>query len=188
MSILIAGILLWCLVHLLPAAFSGTRDRLVTKLGDNAYRGFFSLAIVGALVLIVFGWKSAVPTALYSPPLAANPALSLLILLGFVLFFASQVQGNIKRVVRHPQMTGVLFWGVAHLLTNGDSRSVTLFGALTVWAGLEILLINRRDGAWQKPGPAAIKFDVIPVVIGLVAFSAVLYFHGSLFGVSVIPG
>jgi uncharacterized membrane protein len=111
-----------------------------------------------------------------------------LVLIGLILFFASQAPGNIKRFIRHPQMTGTILWGVAHLLTNGDTRSVTLFGGLTVWAVLEIVMINRRDGQWQRPGPAAIKFDVIPVIIGSVIFAVVLYFHGSLFGVSPLAG
>ncbi len=187
MSLLISGVIIWSLAHLSPCLFPDTRYRLQKKLGENPYRGLFSLVILGSLVLIVFGWKSAIPTAVYAPPLASGPATSALILIGFVLFFSSQVPGNIKRFIRHPQMTGTLLWGVAHLLTNGDSRSVTLFGSLTIWAVLEVLMINRRDGDWQKPGPAAISYDVISVVIGLVTFAAVLYFHTTLFGVSPVP-
>jgi uncharacterized membrane protein len=187
MLLLVVGVIIWSLTHLFPSVLPGARDQLVRKLGENPYRGLFSIGIIGALILIVLGWKAAVPTALYSPPLTGNPATSVLILLGFVLFFASQVPGNIKRFIRHPQMTGVLLWGVAHLLTNGDNRSVTLFGGLTIWAILEVLMINRRDGEWQKPEPAAIKFDVITTVIGLVAFAAVAYFHATLFGVSPVP-
>lgn len=187
MTLLIVGVVLWGLAHLFPSVLTGTRRQLQEKLGEGPYRGVFALVIIGSLIVIVFGWKSAIPTVLYAPPLTASPVTSLMILIGFVLFFASQVPGNIKRFVRHPQMTGVLFWGVAHLLTNGDSRSVTLFGGFTLWAILEVLMINRRDGQWQKPGPAAIKFDIIPLVIGLVIFSAVLYFHATLFGVSAIP-
>lgn len=187
MALLISGVIIWSLTHLSRCIFPGARSRLQKKLGENPYRGLFSLVIIGSLILIVFGWKSVTPTAVYAPPLTSGPLTSGLILIGFVLFFASQVPGNIKRFIRHPQMTGTLFWGVAHLLSNGDSRSVTLFGGLTIWAVLEVLMINRRDGEWQKPTPAAIKYDVIPVVIGAVAFAAVLYFHAALFGVSPVP-
>jgi len=188
MSLLILGVLIWSFVHLFPSVLPGLRQKLESKLGENPYRGLFSLVILGALILIVLGWKSAVPSALYTPPLAGGPATSVLVLIGFVLFFAAQFPGNIKRFIRHPQLTGTLVWGVAHLLVNGDTRSVTLFGCLAAWAALEIIMINRRDGQWQKPGPAAIKFDVIPVIIGSVAFAAIFFFHGSLFGVSPLPG
>ena len=188
MSLLIIGIVIWSLTHLFPSVLPGAHDRLTGKLGENPYRGLFSLIIIASLILIVLGWKRAVPSALYAPPFAANPLISALVLIGLILFFASQATGNIKRFVRHPQMVGTMLWGVAHLLTNGSTRAVALFGGLTVWAIVEVLMCNRRDGKWRKPEPAAIKFDVIPVVIGFVVFAAMLYFHGRLFGVPAIPG
>jgi len=187
MTILVLGIILFCLIHLFPAMLPSARGSLQQKLGENPYRGLFSILIIGSLVVIVFGWKSATPTVVYQPPLPPNPLSSLLILVGLVLFFSSQTNGNIKRFVRHPQMSGTVLWGVAHLLVNGDSRSVALFGGLSLWAVLEILFINRRDGAWQKPGPAALKYDLIPLLVGAVVFAAVMHFHATLFGVSAIP-
>lgn len=188
MTLLIIGIVIWSLTHLFPSVLPDTRDGLVRKLGENPYRGLFALVIVGSLILIVLGWRQAVPSALYAPPFAANPAISALVLIGLILFFASGGPGNIKRFVRHPQMVGTMLWGVAHLLTNGSTRAVALFGGLTVWAIIEILMCNRRDGEWQKPEPAAIKLDLVPVAIGSVVFAAVLYFHQTLFGVPAIPG
>ena len=188
MALLITGLILFCVVHLFPAISTGARDGLREKLGENGYRGLFSVVILGSLVLIVFGWKSAVPRPVYDPPLAANLFTYSLILLGLVLFFASQTQGNIKRFVRHPQMAGTILWGVAHLLTNGDSRSVLLFGGLTLWAAAEIVACNRRDGEWQRPGPAPVKYDLIPAVVGLVVFGGVAHFHAALFGVPAMPG
>ncbi len=187
MTMLVLGILLFCLIHLFPALLPSARDSLQQKLGENPYRGLYSILIIGSLVVIVFGWKSATPSIVYQPPLPPNPLSSLLIFLGLVLFFASRSDGNIKRFIRHPQMSGTVLWGIAHLLVNGDSRSVALFGGLTLWAVLEILLINKRDGAWQKPGPAAIKYDLVPLVVGAVAFAALVYFHAALFGVAAIP-
>lgn len=187
MTLLTVGIALFCLLHLVPAMQPQFREDLHGKLGENAYRGLFSLLIVGSLVVIVFGWKSASTTHVYVPPLQSGPLASVLILAGLVLFFAAQTNGNIKRIVRHPQMTGTMLWGIAHLLLNGDSRSVALFGSLTVWALLEIVLINRRDGAWEKPGPAGLKNDLIPVVAGVVVFGAIMHFHATLFGVSAYP-
>ena len=187
MTLLVVGIILFCVLHLFPAVQPAARDRLQQKLGENPYRGLFSLLIIGSIVVIVIGWRSAQPEPVYQPPLAANWFTSVLILAGLVLFFASQANGNIKRFVRHPQMTGTLLWGVAHLLTNGDTRSVILFGGLSVWALLEIVLCNRRDGAWRKPGPAPIKSDLVPLVIGVVVFAGLLHFHAALFGVSAIP-
>jgi len=184
MSLLIVGIIIWSAAHLFKSVAPANRDRVGQKLGENRYRGVFSITIIGSLILIVLGWKSAVPHPVYSAPLPGGPLVSALVLIGLVLLFASQFAGNIKRFVRHPQMTGTLLWALAHLLTNGDSRSLTLFGGIAAWAILEKVFINRRDGKWRKPGPAAIRFDVIPLAIGSAVFASVLYFHQTLFGVA----
>ena len=187
MTLLIAGIALWFVTHLFPAVAPRARDTLIQKLGENPYKGIFSLLILAALLMIVFGWKSAVPSALYAPPIGPGIVPSVLVLLGLVIFFASQTRGHIKRLIRHPQMTGVLFWSTAHLLANGDSRSVSLFGGFAVWAVLEIILINRREGARVDKPAAAISQDLVTIVIGGVVFALVGHFHPQLFGVSVVP-
>lgn len=188
MQLLIAGTALWCLTHLFPAYAPGRRQDLMNRLGENPYRGMFSLLIVASLLMIVFGWKAAVPThAVYTPPLVAAPLPALLVLAGFILFFASQVPTRIKRYVRHPQMTGVFLWSLAHLLVNGDDRSLVLFGGLAAWSVAEILLINRRDGKRTERPAGTLRGDVLAVVIGGLAFAAIGYFHLPLFGVAVTP-
>ena len=186
MNLLIFGILLWSLIHLFPSAMHDTRSKFVTRIGNNAYRGLFSLLIAASLLMIIFGWKSATPSALYAPPLFGSILPSILLLIAFILFVAAQTHTNIKRFVRHPQLTGVVLWGLAHLLTNGDSRSVTLFGGMTLWALVTMVLCGRRDGPWQKPGPVALSSDIVTVVIGAIAFGVLLYAHQFLFGVAPI--
>jgi uncharacterized membrane protein len=80
-------------------------------------------------------------------------------------------------------MMSVILWSAAHLLVNGDSRSVVLFGGLGAWAVAEIVLCNKRDGAWQKPDVAPFSADMIVAVIAAVAFSIFFYLHKTLFGV-----
>lgn len=183
MTLLIGGLLLFTVAHLVPAACPGPRKQLVDKLGFNPYRGLFTLVIVTSLAIIVFGWKAASPTGLYVAPLHGSPIVSALVFVAFVLFVASQSKTNIRRFVRHPQMTAVLFWSSAHLLANGETRSVILFGGLGIWAIVEMLLCNRRDGAWEKPAPTSISTDAVTLAIAAVAFALILYFHPALFGV-----
>ena len=187
MTLLIAGLALWCATHAFPAVAPATRAALQQKLGRQPYRGVFSLFILAALLLIVFGWKSAVPRAVYTPPMGPGLVSSVLVLAGLILFFASQFNGHLKRITRHPQMTGTLLWAIAHLMTNGDSRSLALFGTLAVWALFEIVMINRRDGPLTEPPAASAKFDLIAVVIGGVVFAVVGHFHMQLFNVSALP-
>ena len=187
MSLLLSGIVLWFVVHSFPAVAPARRDALAAKLGEQPYRGVFSLVILGSLLMIVFGWKAAVPSALYVPPMGPGIVPSVLILLGLILFFASQMNGKIKQVARHPQMLGTISWAVAHLLTNGDSRSAVLFGGMAIWALFEIVMINRRDGPKTALKPASGKFDIVAVVVGGVVFAVVGRFHLWLFGVAAIP-
>jgi len=187
MALLILGVLLWSLTHLFPALLPERRTRLFNDLGENKYKGIYSLFILAGLVLIIVGWRSITPTGVYAPPMAANLLISLLVLAAMVLFAASAIPGNIRRYVRHTQMAAVILWGVSHLLTNGSNRAIVLFGGLTLWAVLEIVLCNKRDGQWDRPAKAAMKYDAITVLAGAVVFAVLVYFHQSLFGVDAIP-
>ena len=188
MTILIAGLLLFACAHLFPSVFSASRNKLATRLGSNAYRGLFSLLIVTSLVLIVIGWRSTAPAFVYDPPFAGGIVTSLVILIAFILFVASQTRSNIKRLARHPQMLAVILWSVAHLLVNGDMRSVLLFGGMGTWAVLEIVFCNRRDGSWQKPAPAPRIWDIATVAFGATAFVILALLHETLFNVAPYSG
>lgn len=187
MTLLQAGILLWCITHLFPAVAPATRATIVEKLGEKPYKGIFSLVILAALLMIVFGWKKAVPVAVYEPPLGPGILPSVLVLLALICFFAARMQGHIKRVLRHPQMTAVILWSTSHLLTNGDDRAILLFGGLGAWAVLEIVLINRREGPRAGQIPASTKYDVMAAIIGSIVFAGLLYLHLQLFGVAPLP-
>ena len=187
MALLTAGMTLWILVHMFPAYAPGRRELLFERIGENPYKGVFSVLSLLALVMIVFGWKQTVPTAVYAPPLSPGIVPSVLVLAGLVLFFASQAGGYLKRVLRHPQMLGTLLWGGAHLLTNGDNRSIIVFGGFAAWAVLEIVLCNRRDGPRSELPAASIRADVVAAVIGVAVFGLLGHFHLRLFGVSPFP-
>ena len=71
--------------------------------------------------------------------------------ISFVLFGARTTKTAIKRLVRHPMLMGVFVWSLSHLLTNGTTRALILFGGLGVWALIEMPLINAREGARELP-------------------------------------
>jgi uncharacterized membrane protein len=184
MTRLVLGVLLWGFAHFIPTLFAGARSRVIARIGENPYKGLFALLMVLAIYLIISGWKATVPESLYLPPAWGRHLTALLMVAAFVLFFAPYPPNNIRRTLRHPQLTGVVLWGVGHLLANGELRSVILFGGLTLWAVLEMLLINRRDGAWTRPAPAPRRNDVLLVLGGLVVYIGVAASHQWLFGFS----
>jgi len=164
------------------------RTRLIDKLGNGPYRGLFALDILVAMVLMVVGWRSANVQLVYVPPLYGSPIVTALMFASFILFAAASAPGNIKRFLRHPMLTGAIVWSVAHLLANGDNRSVVLFGGIGLWALIEIILISRRDGEWAKPAAVSPSKDAMTVVGSAVIFGIVVYLHKFLFGVSALPG
>jgi uncharacterized membrane protein len=185
MTLLALGLLLFAGLHLVKSLAPAMRSHLQERLGENAYKGIFSLLVLASLALIVFGWRSAIPQFVYAPsPALTMPAL-LLLALAFLLMVVSTRPSRLRRVVRHPQLSGVALWGIAHLLLNGDSRAMLLFGGMTLWAVVEILAINHRDGSWVKPrapGPAAELVNLL-VAAGVVAL--LVYLHPWLAGVAV---
>ena len=180
------GVLVWSAVHLFPCVAAPARARLVERLG-SPYQGLFALAIVGSIVLMVIGWRSAVPSVLYTPPAWARLATNVGMFAALVLFAASAMPTNLKRVIRHPQLTGFTIWAAAHLLANGDSRSIVLFGGLGAWAVVAMVAINRRDGAWEKPAPQPPRAEWNPVLAAVVAFVLVYLAHPWIAGVSPAP-
>ena len=186
MELLIAGLVVWTVVHLIPAAGLGVKASLIRRVGPNAYKGLFSLVIVLSLLMIVFGWRSSQPSQLYVPPQGVQPLASVLMLVAMFLFVASNLKTRLKRIIRHPQMLSVIIWSAAHLIVNGEDRSLILFGGLGLWAALEIVFINKRDGQWVKPAAPSWSQEAVLALVGLVAFIATLYLHPYLSGVALI--
>jgi len=187
MNLLIAGLALFFFIHLLPSLFAGPVNAGRQRLGTNTIKGLIAIGVLLGLVLIVLGWRSAVPQGIYTPPAALRLPAVLLLVLAVWLFAVSNRPSAVKRVLRHPQLTGLLLWSVAHLLVNGDSRSLTLFGGMAVWSVVEMLLINRRDGAREIPPAPPLKTDLVTAAMGVVGFLILVAVHPWLAGVSIIP-
>ncbi len=185
MGLMIAGLLLWSVVHLVPSMGAGFKANIVGDIGEQPYKGLFSLLIALSLVLIVLGWRSTTPTYLYTLPAFVRPLSLTLLVIAFLLLGAARQPTRIKRLIRHTQLSGVLIWAVAHLLLNGDSRGVVLFGWLGSWALLEIFFINRRDGAWEKPLAPSWGLEIRTALVSLAVFALVIFLHPYIAGVPV---
>ena len=185
MELLISGLLIWSIVHLIPSVAPSMKTKWVGTLGETGYKLSFTVLLLVSLALIVFGWRASEPSFLYQIPTGARHAVLLLILVAFILFGASNYPTRIKNYIRHPQLTGVMIWATAHLLLNGDSRSVLLFGSMGAWALLEIIFISRREGEWvKKPAPGWGR-EIRGLVISLVVFAVVVAIHPYIAGVPI---
>ena len=187
MALLGLGILLWIVVHLVPTIGQPLRADLIDRLGANGYRGVFSLAILTSLVLIVIGWRSTPESYLYVLPPWSRDVGFVLMVLSFVLIGAAHYKTGIKRVISHPMLAGVAVWATAHLLMNGTTRALVLFGGLGVWALIEIPLINKREGAKEAPVSPGFSGELKGLFISAIIFMVVLFLHPYFAGVSPYP-
>ena len=185
MTLLVLGVLLFAGLHLIKSLAPHLRAGLISKLGDGGYKGGFALLVLGSVALIVLGWRSSIPQYVYSPLPALQHLAMTIILLAFLLMVVSSRPSRLRRVVRHPQLTGVVLWAGAHLLLNGDSRSLVLFGGLALWALVEIFAINRRDGVWIKDEAPGLGADMVNLVIAVVVVAVLVFIHPWLAGVSI---
>ncbi|MDX2478544.1 MAG: NnrU family protein [Gammaproteobacteria bacterium] len=121
---MIYGLLLWSLVHLVPSLAPSVKKGWISMLGENGYTISFSAIVIFSLVMIVYGWRHSDPVVLYTLPIELKPVSLILMVVVFVLFGAAQYPTRIKTYLRHPQLTSIIVWSIAHLLVNGDSRSI----------------------------------------------------------------
>ena len=186
MSLLITGLTLWVVIHLFPCVCKNLRTTIIEKIGLMPYKGIFALTILTSVVLIVLGWQSITPEDIYYPATWGRHITFILVLLTFILFFAAKRKTNIKRFLRHPQLTGLVFWSIGHLFANGDNRSVILFTTLGIWAILEMIMISKREGVWQKPETVPMMSDVITVIGGSVLYAVLMFAHPYLAGIKLM--
>jgi uncharacterized membrane protein len=180
MSLLIAGLLLWSLAHLFKRLFPGARTAMTEALGAGPSKGVFALLLVAATLLLIIGYRGAPLVAVWTPP-ALGVHLNNLLMLGAVaLFGMGNSKGRARAWLRHPMLTGVVVWAVAHLIVNGDLASILLFGGLLAWALAEMALINLREPTWVRPTPGPVSGDIRLAVIALVAYAAIGGIHAWL--------
>ena len=182
MAILVAGLVLFLGIHLVPA-LPPARVSIATKWGENRYKGAFSLISALGLVLIVAGYAlSDDRTPVFAPVPAARAIAPYAMVVSFILFAAANMRGYLRRSIRHPMLIGLLIWSTVHLLANGDRTGTVLF---VVYAIVDLGSAVARDAV--KSFEPTVKHDVIAVIGGTVIALAVMTFHRLLFGVPVVP-
>jgi uncharacterized membrane protein len=171
----------------MPAIAPSFKESVVGSMGEKPYRGVFALLIVGSLALIVFGWRSTPEDLLYVLPAGTRMVAFALICISFIVIGSAHHPSRIKRIFRHPMLTGVFIWAAAHLLVNGTTRALVLFGGLGIWALLEIVLINKRDGAYTKPDKPGFSEELKGTFFSAGILLIILFLHPYFAGVTPFP-
>jgi uncharacterized membrane protein len=188
MGMLLLGLVLFLGVHSVRIFADDWRTQVITRRGEGAWKGLYSLLSIAGFALIIWGYGLArqQPVVLWTPPVAMRHMASLLTLIAFILLVAAYVPRNGNKArLRHPMVIGVKVWAFAHLLCNGNLADVVLFGAFLVWAALDFRAARGRDRAAQTVYPAGtVAATAITVIVGAVAWVGfALWLHGMLIGV-----
>jgi len=181
------GLVIFLGIHCLPHFQTG-RQALIQRYGAMPYKGIFSLVSGLGFALLVVGviQRSYIP--LWTPPAWGRDLAIGAMLPALILLCAANFPNNIQRLAKHPMLIGLLLWAGAHLLANGDLASLMLFGGFGVFALFDIWSVTREARSTIKTNPQSTPIwrDVAAVVLGLGLYSALLWWHGDLFGSALV--
>ena len=82
--------------------------------------------------------------------------------------------------IRNPQFASVIVWAVAHLLVNGDTSSLLLFGGMALWATTEIVLINSIRAPLMPYQAVPVKKEITAVIATIVVVAVAAGIHTAL--------
>ncbi|QFY60844.1 NnrU family protein [Rhizobium grahamii] len=192
MALLIVGIIIFLGLHLIRVIAPGLRQSLINSLGENGWKAAYSVVSILSLVLLIYGFGQArqVTGMLYTPPVWMAHITITLMLIAVICLVASLLPaGHIAVKTKHPMVLSVKIWAFSHLLANGETSSVLLFGAFLAWGVILRIALKRRQRAGEltlRPFVSG-KYDLYAVIIGIVAWALITFkLHELLIGVAPI--
>ena len=190
MVVMLIGLILFLGSHSIGIV-PDLRRRLIEAWGMRLYKNAYRIVALIGFVLICYGfglYRTEGWVQLWTPPRGMRHLSMLLMLFAFIALAASGPKlGYIKLRLKHPMLVGVKTWALAHLLANGDLGGMILFSSLLAWAVVDRISYRWRpaDGVVDAPAPN-VRADVIAVVVGVIAYGAMLFLHPYLIGVAVL--
>ncbi|WP_041414561.1 NnrU family protein [Sinorhizobium fredii] len=192
MALLLLGIVIFLGMHLVRVVAPGIRAGVIESRGKGTWMGLYALVSLVGLCLIIYGFGQARGETgiLYNPPVFLRHIALLLMLFAFVFLAAGFLPaGRIAVAVKHPQILSIKIWALAHLLANGETSSVLLFGSFLAWAVILRISLKRRERAGEAVLPVfkSAGNDALAIVLGLVVFVLFIWkLHDWLIGVAPV--
>jgi uncharacterized membrane protein len=114
------------------------------------------------------------------------------------------------RITRHPFLWGTALWALVHIIVTGDLASLIVFGSLLLLAiggtvSIDAKRRRRFGSGWARfaqvtsgvpfaailrgrntIGAALSEIGIVRPLIAVLAYAAIFYFHGRLFGARLI--
>jgi uncharacterized membrane protein len=208
-------------------AGTGLRGTLVERVGHRNYIVFYSLISAAGMIWLFAAYLGAPYVELWGQLYGLRLAALIVMFLSFAfiaigltsspstLFGDAALEYRlddapaIVRVTRHPILVGLLLWSVTHMIVNGDTAALILFGSLTLLTALGIVSMDtKRKKRLGDDWPSfAAATSIAPfaailqrrnrlalaeigwwrLALAAVAFLAMLDLHVRLIGVSPLP-
>jgi uncharacterized membrane protein len=189
MTILLLGMLVFLSVHSVRIVAEDWRGRMIVRLGEQRWKGLYTLASAIGLALIVWGFGIArqAPIVLWARPTWAahlGAALMLPAMIGLLGPYLGR--SHINAALRHPMLCGTVLFGIAHLLANNTLADGVLFGGFAAWAAVDLASALGRDRRAGAAVPAPVLSHTLRhVAVGVAVWAAFgLQLHRLLFGVA----
>ena len=169
MQQLIVAAVLWLGLHI---GVSGTslRGAIAGKLGEQGFRGLFSVASIAIFAFLIYAYSHATRTTLWLAPLWLRWILVACMLPASFLLLASFATVSIKpedagtrrgeprgvlRITRHPMMCAFAIWSAVHVIGTGEASDLVFFGAFLITAVAGMPSIDRKYAmrapeGWRK--------------------------------------
>ncbi len=181
---LLAATVAFVLGHFLLSS-KGIREAVIQRLGENGFRGGYSLIIIVSFVWMLLSYGAAPFYPLWDPPLW-TAAVAFVVMLPATMLFVigvttpspTAVGGEqrldvrdarppavgILAITRHPFLCGVSLFAIAHLIANGDAATVILMLGLLVLSvgGMFHIDARRSDVLGPLWGPIALTTSRLP--------------------------
>ncbi|MBL4751345.1 MAG: NnrU family protein [Amylibacter sp.] len=175
--LLVLGVFLWIDAHWVKRLVPSVRAAMDRRMGAGPARGLIAGLVIVSLVMMVVGYRGSEIIPVYTPFSWAGHLNNLLMIFAVMCMGMGSSKGRMRTWFRHPMLTGVVVWAIAHLLVNGDVASIILFGGMGFWAFTSRIIINRSEGVWKKPEAGPVSSDIKLLVISAVVFVVIVGIH-----------
>lgn len=145
------------------------RGPLAGGVGERAFSGIYSALMLAAFVWMVGAFRAAPYVPLWSVPPAARMIPVVVMPFACLLLVGSLTVRNptlimqsvaasgdpapgLVKVTRHPMLWAFALWAVAHLIVNGETAALLLFGGIAVLALGGTLAIDAKRRARDPQG------------------------------------
>ncbi len=169
MNLLILASVLWIALHI-GLAGTALRGVVAGRVGEQGFRGLFSVASIAVFALLVYAFIHAPRTPLWVAPESLRWVLVALMLPVAFLLLGSLSTVSIKpedagtrrdgargilRLTRHPMMCAFALWAALHIIGTGELAATVFFGAFMITAAVGMPSIDakyarRNPAAWQR--------------------------------------